>query len=73
MNITTKYNLKDEVFFMYDDKVKSAEIREIYVRALSDEDIRTRYIVNSYRNDIRDLTMEECDLYNSKEELLKSL
>ena len=73
MNITTKYNLKDVVFFMYNDKVQQAEIVEIWVRVINDEDIRTRYSVFSDKNDVRDLTCEECDLYSSKEELLKSL
>lgn len=72
MEITTKYNLEDTVYFMQDNKLKSAEIVGVNVS------IRTgasRYIeYKVYRsNDIRELNINEEDLFTSKEELLKSL
>ena len=73
MKIETKYNIGDEVWFMHDNRVKSAII--IKIKAVIEKDMNssalvqdTWYYLYNYPN-----PYIECRLFTTKEELLKSL
>lgn len=81
MTIETKYNIEDEVWFMWDNKPTCQKIAamEVYVR----EKVIPRYYVEPYEIDpIRVVNSDvipynrrfyEYQLFSTKEELLKSL
>lgn len=80
MKIETKFNIGQEVYFMFNNKVQHAEVLEIDVtvthlnKECPDAKINCRYEVN-----FKDIVgggfkfYEEYELFVSKEELLKSL
>lgn len=68
MEIKTKFNVGDEVFYMRDNRVQSGEVRgmEVYIHRSE-----ANVIVYVSPGDSRGYT--EDFLFGSKEELLKSL
>lgn len=68
MKVSTKYNLRDKVWFMYQNRPTMAEVRYIYITL--DEECRPsiQYLVN---ND--DTKRDEETLYSTKQELLNTL
>lgn len=77
MKYTTVYDIGDEVWFMYHNKVYSGIIKEIIVNnfksMLNDYDIT---FVESYNVGIKNETVNFSnvgDLFKSKEDLIKSL
>ena len=65
MTIETKYNIGDEVWLMYRNKTYNAYVEKV----IPFNDITT-YMLRSFAGKRR---YPECDLYPTKEELLKSL
>ena len=68
MTIETKYNIGDEVWFMYENRAHKSKINAIYVSFY--EDMQT--VKYSFGNYIYEFKQNE-ELYLTKEELLKSL
>lgn len=72
MEIKTKYDLWQEVFFLHNNKVHSFQIDSISVKAIAlgggEEEIEISYKLNGLSN-----SFYESDLFATKEELLKSL
>lgn len=72
MEIKTKYDLWQEVFFLHNNKVHSFQIDSISVRVIAlgggEEEIEISYKLNGLTN-----SFDESDLFATKEELLKSL
>lgn len=72
MKIETKYNLGQEVWFMFDNKPRTAKVLKIGVQCRNEFTVILYEIkLNNY--DVKPFKVEECDIYLSKEELLKSL
>lgn len=73
MQIETKYNIGDKVWFMHDNKVKSGTI--ITIGVFVERDMNSQYVSNSvqYGLDNFDYPYRENHLFPTKEELLKSL
>ena len=73
MEIKTKFNLRQKVYFMYENKVNSLQIDSIIVRVIalggSEDEIEISYQLNGPTTD----RFDEKDLFATKEELLKSL
>ena len=69
MEIKTKFNINDEVWFIYDNKVIKRKIVRINIEIESEQ--RTIYRLNPCINNV--LQFEEKNLFPTKEELLKSL
>lgn len=65
MTIETKYNIGDEVWFMYRNKVFSGRIVGIFIRSNG-----ISYKIVSI---IKGMWFSESNLFPTKEELLKSL
>ena len=72
MEIKTKYDIGQRVFFMKDNKVETSAIRQIIIDVWynRDKDIKER---TSYGLFSTDRFYEEENLFLTKEELLKSL
>ena len=68
MEIKTKFNINDEVWFIYDNKVIKRKIVRINIEIESEQ--RTIYRLNPCINNV---LLEEKNLFPTKEELLKSL
>lgn len=72
MEIKTKFNLRQKVYFMWGNKVQSLQIDSISVKAIAlgggEEEIEISYKLNGLTN-----SFGESDLFATKEELLKSL
>ena len=73
MEIKTKFDLWQEVFFLHNNKVHSFQIDSISVRVIAlgggEEEIEISYQLNGLTTD----RFDEKDLFATKEELLKSL
>lgn len=73
MEIKTKYDLCQEVFFLHNNKVHFFQIDSISVRVIAlgggEEEIEISYQLNGLTTD----RFDEKDLFATKEELLKSL
>ena len=67
MVIETKFNIKDTVYFMKDNKVLSNRIRHLHIE-VNTTIPKIRYTIE----DQRDFILEHL-LFNSKEDLLESL
>lgn len=65
MTISTKYDIGDMVWFMYNNKCQSKKVENIKI------DVYYMYI--QYILDGNDIWLSEKHLYSTKEELLKSL
>ena len=72
MKIETKYNLGQEVWFMFANKPRTAKIVKIGVVCRNEFTI-VLYEIKPNNYDVKPFKVEECDIYVSKEELLKSL
>lgn len=72
MEIKTKYDLWQEVFFLHNNKVHSFQIDSISVKVIalggSEEEIEISYKLCGSTD-----SFDEKDLFATKEELLKSL
>lgn len=72
MTIKTKYNIGDEVWFMYRNKITSGNVQFVLCTINRDlsitisYDVRTNVLPNP-------LTCRESELFPTKEELIKSL
>ena len=73
MTIETKYNIGDKVWFIDDNKVKSATI--ITIGVFVERDMNSQYVSNSVQYNLYDFPYPyiENQLFPTKEELLKSL
>jgi hypothetical protein len=78
MDIKTKYNVKDKVFFTQLSKIVEAEVFAIIIPEIQNENVEIeyhitdkekRYLVSGGSN----RNWKEKWLYSSKEELIKSL
>ena len=72
MEIKTKFNLRQKVYFMWGNKVQSLQIDSISVKAIAlggeEKEIEISYKLNGLSN-----SFDESDLFATNEELLKSL
>lgn len=78
MNIETKYNIGDKVFFLQENAVHQGYIRQVVVNATCSEGCvyqNEYYIIDCYyRTGSKTYkNVEKSLIYKSKEELLKSL
>lgn len=75
MKIETKYDIGQEVWFMWGNKAIQREIASVDVRVDSEEQYETYEIVGLEDDDdaLYDWTFEIDDIFPTKEELLKSL
>lgn len=79
MTIKTKYNIGDEVWFMYDNTVKSDEIHSIRCDIWLNGDVSERYkthrqTLDKNNNDyIKDISFGIEQIFPTKQELLNSL
>lgn len=71
MDIKTKYNIGDEVWFMNENKACVSFIEDVRVKKNS-KNTKIEYMVESMQKKDFGLKKEQ-DLFPSKEELLKSL
>lgn len=73
MEIKTKLDLWQEVFFLHNNKVQCLQIDSIYIRVIAlgggEKEIEISYQLNGPTTD----RFDEKDLFATKEELLKSL
>lgn len=73
MEIKTKFDLWQEVFFLHNNKVQCLQIDSIYIRVIAlgggEKEIEISYQLNGSTTD----RFDEKDLFATKEELLKSL
>ena len=73
MEIKTKFNLRQKVYFIWGNKVQSLQIDSISVKAIAlgggEKEIEISYQLNGLTTD----RFDESDLFATKEELLKSL
>ena len=72
MDIKTKYDIGQSVFFMKDNKVETSAIRQIILDVWYNEDKNVKERI-SYCLFSSSQIYEEKDLFPTKEELLKSL
>ena len=72
MDIKTKYDLGQSVFFMKDNKVEKSAIKQISIDVWYNEYKEIRMRINCYLFS-GDKAYEEDNLFLTKEELLKSL
>lgn len=71
MKIETKFNVKDAVYFVYKDGVRSGKIKEIHIIASGNSsDVEIEYIIKMTGLDI---PRKEDKIFDSKESLIKSL
>lgn len=71
MTIETKYNIGDEVWFIWENKVYVSFIEDVRVKR-NNKNIKIEYMVESMQK--KDFGLKkESDLFPTKEELLKSL
>lgn len=72
MEIKTKFNLRQKVYFMWDNKVQSLQIDSISVKAIAlgggEEEIEISYKLCGLTD-----SFDEKNMFATKEELLKSL
>ena len=72
MELKTKFNLWQKVYFMWGNKVQSLQIDSISVKAIAlggeENEIEISYKLNGLTN-----SFDESDLFAIKEEFLKSL
>lgn len=72
MEIKTKFNLRQKVYFMWGNKVQSLQIDSISVKAIAlgggEEEIEISYKLCGLTD-----SFDEKNLFATKEELLKSL
>lgn len=73
MEIKTKYNIKDTVYFMYNNKAYEGKIINVYLKRDYKSEDYTRYTVNVQDRNGNFIEILEENLFSSKEELLKSL
>lgn len=71
MTIETKYNIGDEVWFIWENIVQSAKIEGIWNITVNPEQLVTYQLDMMWRN--APLLFKENALFPTKEELLKSL
>lgn len=71
MIIETKYNIGDEVWFIWENKAQSAKIVDIWNITIKPEHLVTYQLDMMWRD--APLLFKEFALYPTKEELLKSL
>lgn len=73
MTIETKYNIGDKVWFIDDNKAKSATI--ITIGVFVERDMNSQYVSNSVQYGLYDFPYPYIEnyLFPTKEELLKSL
>ena len=72
MDIKTKYDLGQSVFFMKDNKVETSAIKQISIDVWYNKDKEIRMRIHYYLFSA-DQFYEEDNLFLTKEELLKSL
>ncbi len=72
MDIKTKYDLGQSVFFMKDNKVETSAIKQISIDVWYNKDEEIRMRIHYYLFSA-DQFYEEDNLFLTKEELLKSL
>lgn len=74
MEIKTKYNIKDEVAWLEDNKVHAGEITAIHFHQWKNSSVTIEYTVEEAVLDESGVrVVYEKNLFSSKEELLKSL
>lgn len=71
MTIETKFNIGDEVWYLYNNKVSSGKIETIRAKVSTIE--RFNFIHYYIISSTESLTLEEKSVFSSKEELIKSL
>lgn len=70
MKVETKYNAKQTVYFMHENKIKSGEIAVIDIHLVAnDNSISITYKIFNYQND----GFKECEIFITKKELLEYL
>lgn len=72
MEIKTKYNIGDEVWWINENKAQTGEIVSIHFHQWSDTSCTMEYTISRYDVDERHKVYETF-LFPTKEELLKSL
>lgn len=76
MEIKTKYNIGDEVYFIHNNKVNNSRIKSIEVTCISNYDAlypTEPKVVITYHVMINNTRYCEYDLFKTKEELINSL
>jgi hypothetical protein len=76
MEIKTKYNIGDKVFYMHDNKVCDGIIASIEAIVIADMNTRPlEHYTTIYYNLCGMINIKKCETYcfNSKEELIKTL
>lgn len=73
MNISTKYEINDVVFFMSNNAVSTAEIEKINIEIRTIEKVNIINITYLIKIDKAFQTMHESKLFPTKQELLDSL
>ena len=71
MTIETKYNIGDEVWFMWENKVQCSKIKDLESVTIRPV-LSVVYELEMLWHDAK-FVFKECALYPTKEELLKSL
>lgn len=70
MKVETKYNAKQTVYFMHENKIKSGEIAVINIDIVTnDNTTNITYRIFNYQND----TFAESKIFSNKKELLEYL
>lgn len=72
MKIETKCNLNQEVWVMFCNKPRTAKVLKIGVQCRNEFTV-VMYEIKLNNYDVKPFKVEECDIYVSKEELLKGL
>lgn len=70
MQIQTKFNVNDIVYFIFNNKVCSAPITSINIHVSKYEKLRITYTV--YHKDLT-ASLHEYSVFSTKDELIKSL
>ena len=72
MKIETKYDIGQEVWFMFANKPRTAKVIRIGIQCRTECTV-VLYEIKPNNYDVKPFKVEEFDIYLSKEELLKSL
>lgn len=74
MTIETKFNIGDEAWFMYSDRLWHGSITAINLDVHRDKETSTLYQVSKeYLGDERNYWLGESKLFRTKQELIESL
>lgn len=75
MELKTKYNIGDAVFFMHNNKVNNSYVKNIEVKVNPDSNglYPEPHVSVEYHVTINNARYYECELFSTKEELINSL